>query len=427
MSGFLRTLGVLLSSTLFSIPYTATAQIQNGDFESRNAVPTTQENVGPSRTRNGTVYQDDLQAWDSTPVRTASGLSGPGAPTTIVTDYTNIPSYLSTDGTGSGNIAVFGVAPHSGNSSVLIKQHDQDGDHNYDQFLTQQLAAPLIAGHRYKVNFWAIKPQPGAEFRTKLALYVTDAAPVYDLVYSSATQYTLLPSPGSKMVISDDIQANQGWVLVSGFIDIPDGQTTNQWVTVGYARANQYRDTSIPNTLPNVSINYLIDDVSLQDMGCSAPTPGPITGNNDYAAGRHTAEIDPVPGATSYNWYRGGVLNTTNHGTSAIWTIPRNGCGGTDVSVEAVYACGKSAKRTQYFPAENCGTRARTAYPSPASESLAMPEGTEDATILNAQGKPLLQLGGARSFDVRHLPDGLYNLQMRQNGKLVNQRIEIKH
>ena len=221
-----------------------------------------------------------------------------------------------------------------------------------------------------------------------------------------------------------------GAVTIGQGCDIPGA--TYSWTT---SSNNTPFATTIQTTVtPTVTTTYTLTVTlpnnstfaSMVTLTVSA-APGLITGNNDYAAGRHTAEIDPVSGATSYNWYRGGTLNTTNYGTSAIWIIPRNGCGGTNVSVEAVYACGTSAKRTQYFPAENCGTRARTAYPSPASESIAMPEGTEDATILNAQGKPLLQLGGARSFDVRHLPDGLYNLQMRQNGKLVNQRIEIKH
>lgn len=108
------------------------------------------------------------------------------------------------------------------------------------------------------------------------------------------------------------------------------------------------------------------------------------------------------------------------------------------------------------------------AYPNPVSESLTLPALTQSATLINNQGRTVqhqiynLQMlaveqsnqvnetldspdGKLKPYslnnqshtvqhvdtpsimDISHLPDGLYNLQMRVNSVLVNQRIEIKH
>lgn len=78
---------------------------------------------------------------------------------------------------------------------------------------------------------------------------------------------------------------------------------------------------------------------------------------------------------------------------------------------------GNPTSRTAYVP---------TAYPNPASESLTLPTGAQQAVLLNSQGR-VVQQAAAGTFDVRALPAGLYNLQMRQDGKLINQHVEVKH
>ncbi|MCC3156429.1 T9SS type A sorting domain-containing protein [Hymenobacter sp. 15J16-1T3B] len=68
-----------------------------------------------------------------------------------------------------------------------------------------------------------------------------------------------------------------------------------------------------------------------------------------------------------------------------------------------------------------------TAYPNPVNETLQLPAGATEAVLLSSQGLEVQRASSAAQLDVKQLPNGLYNLRMRQNGKLVNQRIEIKH
>jgi hypothetical protein len=73
------------------------------------------------------------------------------------------------------------------------------------------------------------------------------------------------------------------------------------------------------------------------------------------------------------------------------------------------------------------GARATTAYPNPAAESLSLPEGTQEAILINNQGNVVQTAGQTSMLDVRKLPEGLYNLRMKQGSKVVNQRVQIKH
>lgn len=68
-----------------------------------------------------------------------------------------------------------------------------------------------------------------------------------------------------------------------------------------------------------------------------------------------------------------------------------------------------------------------SAYPNPANDRLTIPQGTSKAVLLNGYGKAVQYPDATGQFDVRSLPAGLYNLQMQQNGKLINQHIEVQH
>jgi hypothetical protein len=68
-----------------------------------------------------------------------------------------------------------------------------------------------------------------------------------------------------------------------------------------------------------------------------------------------------------------------------------------------------------------------TAYPNPTAATLILPEGVENVTLLDQQGRPMQVRSKSGKMNVQNLPDGMYNLQMQQNGKVVNQHIEIKH
>jgi hypothetical protein len=78
-------------------------------------------------------------------------------------------------------------------------------------------------------------------------------------------------------------------------------------------------------------------------------------------------------------------------------------------------------------PSPTSRTSATTAYPNPAAETIVIPEGIAGATLVSDKGKVMGVVDRDGRIDVRSLPDGLYNMQMMQNGKLINQRIQVKH
>jgi hypothetical protein len=67
------------------------------------------------------------------------------------------------------------------------------------------------------------------------------------------------------------------------------------------------------------------------------------------------------------------------------------------------------------------------AYPNPASESIFIPDGSENVTLFNKSGVKVKAVNTAGQLNIQSLPEGLYNLQMQQNGKVINQHIEVKH
>lgn len=426
----------MLAKALLLPGTAAFAQFVNGGFESRNQAPQGYNNIGPARSPN---YYDDLTDWYRP---THNGW--------------NTPTYLALDGAPTANPATYwdfyqqyyglnySFAPHSGQSCVLLSQHDIAGDHEYDNMITQKLAAPLRAGQTYQIGFWALR-SVSAQFRTRLAVWITDQDPTYDF-----TTNTLSPSPGNKVLeSSDDILDMTQWTYVSGSITIPANEKHNQWLTIGYAHPDQYEDLSLPRLVPQPNhvsfITYAVDDVSLVATDC-APNlmpdyteifADPCGGvyayqianfNSNYTYTVHTtgslaaSPIDPTTNSFKITGFKGGTF----------WvTATFRGCGPGGSSTAST-----PVKDIPFMPA-NCRQAAgvnataaaspTTAYPSPASEMLTLPQGVEQATLLDNQGHPVLQVEGPGKLDVRTLPEGLYNLRMLQKGKLLNQHIQIKH
>lgn len=63
----------------------------------------------------------------------------------------------------------------------------------------------------------------------------------------------------------------------------------------------------------------------------------------------------------------------------------------------------------------------------PATENITLSSGVKNATLVNDKGKALRKADASGKLDVQNLPEGLYNLQMMRNDKLINQRIQVKH
>ncbi len=85
--------------------------------------------------------------------------------------------------------------------------------------------------------------------------------------------------------------------------------------------------------------------ISKPNILVGSPKPGQVTFSLiDPVMGKLYADIEPVENATSYYWYKNGVLNSAfNYGTSSHFLIPRNICDiEYDISVAAVNSCGVS-------------------------------------------------------------------------------------
>ena len=129
----------------------------------------------------------------------------------------------------------------------------------------------------------------------------------------------------------------------------------------------------------------------------NATQPGPINFSLiDPTFGKIYADIEPVVGATSYNWYINGALNNVYHSGSAHFAVSKTQCDiEYDIAVEAVNSCGTSLQShaNAYVPCNNYFMKA----PNPATNnvSIAVDEtksakGTdatfEEVTIYDLQG-----------------------------------------
>ena len=127
-----------------------------------------------------------------------------------------------------------------------------------------------------------------------------------------------------------------------------------------------------------------------------------------------------------------GISNYTDASNVTHWFFQlRSRQAGATGTVKVKAACSNGTSATTSFnvttPVCSGRSTSRTAYPNPATELLALPEGATQAQLLNSKGQSMQRPDEAGKLDVRQLPVGLYNLQFYQDGKLVNQRIEVKH
>lgn len=117
-------------------------------------------------------------------------------------------------------------------------------------------------------------------------------------------------------------------------------------------------------------------------------------------------------------------------GAAAFYVSSNVSSGKGYVTVTVTDACGQTASSTILLIAPDYANpcpKPRTAYPNPAESELMVTDGAADAVLLNNQGKVVGRADATGKVDVKGLPPGLYNLQTRQNGKLVNQHIEVRH
>lgn len=413
--------------------------ITNGNMEARNHAPQGYGNIGPNR-----LY-DDLQNWYRPANRS----------------YDMSPDYIAADGAPDVNTATaFGgsFTPHSGIGCVGLSQHDSQNSHCYDEFITQQLNQPLVPGHSYRVEFWALR-RSDSPWETRLSFSITNGNPTFDCFDN-----TLYPSPGSKTITSGVILDRRNWTLVTGIINIPLGESTNQWVSIGYDRIGPSRNESIPSS--GYGIYYAIDDVALYDLGCGVKVSG------NYYCNSGCPSYPPTQGSMSpgndFYTVPAGTY-TVNIGTNTIganvsfwtWSIQSDGpyTIGSSGNKQGVFTlnAGQRAQFTVSGDVAGCGriTRtftllARSAYyyayaPNPTSDELtvAVVDGDKPATAEPSATAPPFEAElydrfgkkvktkksekGKAKLDVRDVPAGLYNLRVGKSQEAISEHIQITH
>jgi hypothetical protein len=413
---------LLLSSGLAVAQPTTPNLVTNGDFEQRNSPPHGpgrsggQSNIGPLLPQIAT--SDDLPYWFRT---------------NTINSQTSVPGYIASDGQPGSNTSSLGITAHNSVSCIYIGRHDSPGDKSHDDFLTQELNQTLSEGHLYHVEFWALR-MGSSVFHTKLAISITSGVPTYD-----GAQNSLIPSPGSKVLVSPDIQQYYAWVKVAGDIVIPANDRGNKWLTIGNDRSDQTIDYNLPDNGQN-GILFAIDDVSLVDMGCANPIADAYQdfseGNCTNVASFIISNYDPSSTYTFTKVYGNPVIIYGGSGNQ--FRVKVGGLQapyGATFTMTATSSCGASSVSdvlSATYPCEPATPTYRTvnateAYPNPANESLIAPNGVESATLVNSAGKPVRVADQSGKLDVQSLPEGLYNLRIMRDGKLINQRIQVKH
>lgn len=215
------------------------------------------------------------------------------------------------------------------------------------------------------------------------------------------------------------------------------GSSTNSTVTV-CRNTSANTIITLTATVTNCTFTYTVT----HDVSLGAAKPNDIlVGLVDPAVGKIQVQCDPpVPGATSYNWYKNGILQT-NHGAFAQIPITRNVCDiYYDISVAAIDACGTSAQTHKDVYVPPCGN-SFTISPNPANNSITI-AGSQNKTMKNTRAtfsiiriydfqgilkkyQSYAKVNQA-SIDISQLTTGTYFIEIANNAYKERQQLIIQ-
>jgi len=240
--------------------------------------------------------------------------------------------------------------------------------------------------------------------------------------------------------------------------DIPGASYA--WTTTGNNTpfANTIQTTVRPTTTTTYVLTVRLPDGSTYPTSATVRVltadPQGLYGNfythrYDGCRRYYNVRMQQVPGATRYvanvgvggNTAEGGAEGIVDTQTgNVIFPVDIEGAGYTITAHITVFINGSCSGRQDfefseylYGPDPNCGgpgpgqTTIAAPYPNPASSAITLPVGVESATLLDNHGQTVRVLDGTNKIDVRTLPAGLYNLHMRQDGKVINKHIQVSH
>lgn len=245
---------------------------------------------------SGDIHFDDDETWSLAIQATAA------QPMDLVTVAAHEIGHAL--GLGHSNVACALMNPFYTGSHRYLAQDDVDGIQS-------------IYGNRTVVRTTNLDCSGGTFFINNLP----NGASVFWT--SSNTSISTVVNSNNQGIVSRVGSAN-GNVRITGTITLPCGTTVIEFADIYIGIPPQPGQVSFP----------LIDPVF----------------------GKIQATIEPVSGATSYNWYKNGVLHSTHHGTFAQIPISKTQCDiEYDISVEAINSCGTSSQShaNAYVPCDN--------------------------------------------------------------------------
>lgn len=236
--------------------------------------------------------------------------------------------------------------------------------------------------------------------------------------------------------------------------NLPAGSTIN-WSATGPVTISGSTTGSSVNVVSNgngtATINASVtsscgNTIVSKSLTVGSPAPGPITTDFGVPPGRITAQIDDVPGATSYKWYLDGVLKFNTTATSVFFSRRPNDCGtGYYIAVEAVSSCGTSPQTYVYVPAPDCAG-GYIVSPNPSSSTLVVSYEEKDENkslqeVLKRDFEIKLydnksqilrsavnkDKGNKVTLETGSIPNGNYFLHITEGKEVIKRQVIISH
>ena len=228
--------------------------------------------------------------------------------------------------------------------------------------------------------------------------------------------------------------ATYSWTY-SGFLSVVGATNTNQLTVQPSGNGAGWVQVVISTPCSGITATQRID-FPVGAVPPGAIQPGPMTPIDVELY------IYPVPGATSYKWYKNNVLVSGQYGTTV--DIPVT-CGvNTQISVEAINPCGTSSRSYRTVKAPCWGGGAFMVSPNPATSVITIsprPDNTAKSAananktfteirIYNMQGelKKYQRYNKAKqaSLPVHDLKNGIYFIEITNGTYKEKQQLSIQ-
>lgn len=371
---------------------------------------------------------------------------------------------------------------HNGALSIVAAEYGNSSPVNIVQYIAPISPLSLVPGATYYASFQAYRSSApntavrlgmnlsqGGPQATAALTSIQSPSPLTNYEWTRVSGKITLPNSSSDpwYVTIGNLAPNGPGARPRYYIDevelykiptagLPISRCTNSApVTIGegcsipdatYAWTEAGSNTPFARTIqtgvsPTSTTNYTLT-VTLPDKTIFTSSVKVTVGPAYPYVGQVDMDTDDCYGVAHFRIYNydPNVMYTVTNIRSAVPvgriltdTFIVKGGGATDgaFTLKAANDCGNitTDEIQASYPCVGISTAAQrtTAYPNPTTETLTLPTGMEAATLLNSQGNVVQRSDASGRLNVQKLPAGSYNLQMRQNGKLINQRIEVKH